>query len=160
MEVFVRQFRRLRRLLLRRGRTPEEAEDLIQDAFLRMQAYCKQGREVREPEAFLTRTVLRLHSNAHRYARRHPHVEETVEELVLLDTAPAPDEVLQAEQCLRNMRQRLDAVNRRTREVFFMHRLDHLSYAQIAARLGISISAIEKHIASAVAILMKETDPQ
>jgi DNA-directed RNA polymerase specialized sigma24 family protein len=30
-------FRRLRKMLLRRGRTYTEAEDLIQDAFLKMQ---------------------------------------------------------------------------------------------------------------------------
>jgi RNA polymerase sigma-70 factor (ECF subfamily) len=51
------------------------------------------------------------------------------------------------------MRDALDAVSRRTRDVFFMQRLDGLSYAQIAQRLGVSISAVEKHIATALAIL-------
>jgi RNA polymerase sigma-70 factor (ECF subfamily) len=51
------------------------------------------------------------------------------------------------------MRNALDSVSRRTRDVFFMQRLDGLSYAQIAERLSISVSAVEKHIASALAIL-------
>jgi DNA-directed RNA polymerase specialized sigma24 family protein len=34
-----------------------------------------------------------------------------------------------------------------------MQRLDGLSYAQIATYLGLSISAVEKHMASALAIL-------
>ena len=51
------------------------------------------------------------------------------------------------------MRDALDAVSRRTRDVFFMQRFDGLSYAQIAQRLGVSISAVEKHIASALTIL-------
>ena len=34
-----------------------------------------------------------------------------------------------------------------------MHRLDGLTYAQIAQQTGLSISAIEKHIASALTIL-------
>lgn len=158
MDGFVTHFRRLQRLLLRRGRTPEDTEDLIQEAYLRMQAYCRQGRQVRQPEAFLVRTVLRLHSNARRYAHRHPNIGQAVEDLVLLDTSPLPDEVLEGEQCLRRLRAALDAVNPRTREIFFMHRLDQLSYAQIAARVGISVSAVEKHIASAVAILMDQED--
>lgn len=132
----------------------QDTEDLIQEAYLRMQAYCQQGRKVREPEAFLVRTVLRLHSNARRYDRRHPKVDQAVEDLVLLDPTPSPDEVLQAEQCLKRLRDALDAVNPRTREIFFMHRLDQLSYADIAVRVGVSVSAVEKHIASAVAILM------
>jgi RNA polymerase sigma factor (sigma-70 family) len=147
-------FRRLRMLLLRRGRTREEAEDLIQDAFLKMQEYCERGGQVRQPEGFLVRTVLRLAANARRDAHRNLYCEEPVENLTLIvDTTPMPDEVLAGDQCLERMRDALDAVSRRTRDVFFMQRLDGLSYAQIAQRLGVSISAVEKHIASALAIL-------
>jgi RNA polymerase sigma factor (sigma-70 family) len=147
-------FRRLRTLLLRRGRTREEAEDLIQDAFLKMQEYCERGGQVRQPEGFLVRTVLRLAANARRDAHRNLYCEEPVENLTLIvDTTPTPDEVLAGDQCLERMRDALDAVSRRTRDVFFMQRLDGLSYAQIAQRLGVSISAVEKHIASALAIL-------
>lgn len=147
-------FRRLRMLLLRRGRTREEAEDLIQDAFLKMQEYCERGGQVRQPEGFLVRTVLRLAANARRDAHRNLYYEEPVENLTLIvDTTPTPDEVLAGDQCLERMRDALDAVSRRTRDVFFMQRLDGLSYAQIAQRLGVSISAVEKHIASALVIL-------
>ena len=147
-------FRRLRLLLLRRGRTREEAEDLIQDAFLKMQEYCERGGQVRQPEGFLVRTVLRLAANARRDAHRNLYYEEPVENLTLIvDTTPTPDEVLAGDQCLERMRDALDAVSRRTRDVFFMQRLDGLSYSQIAQRLGVSISAVEKHIATALAIL-------
>lgn len=147
-------FRRLRLLLLRRGRTREEAEDLIQDAFLKMQEYCERGGQVRQPEGFLVRTVLRLAANARRDAHRNLYYEEPVENLTLIvDTTPTPDEVLAGDQCIERMRDALDAVSRRTRDVFFMQRLDGLSYAQIAQRLGVSISAVEKHIATALAIL-------
>ena len=147
-------FRRLRMLLLRRGRTREEAEDLIQDAFLKMQEYCERGGQVRQPEGFLVRTVLRLAANARRDAHRNLYCEEPVENLTLIvDTTPTPDEVLAGDQCLERMRDALDAVSRRTRDVLFMQRLDGLSYSQIAQRLGVSISAVEKHIASALAIL-------
>jgi RNA polymerase sigma factor (sigma-70 family) len=147
-------FRRLRMLLLRRGRTREEAEDLIQDAFLKMQEYCERGGQVRQPEGFLVRTVLRLAANARRDAHRNLYCEEPVENLTLIvDTTPTPDEVLAGDQCLERMRDALDAVSRRTRDVFFMQRLDGLSYAQIAQRLGVSISAVEKQIATALAIL-------
>jgi RNA polymerase sigma factor (sigma-70 family) len=147
-------FRRLLLLLLRRGRTREEAEDLIQDAFLKMQEYCERGGQVRQPEGFLVRTVLRLAANARRDAHRNLYCEEPVENLTLIvDTTPTPDEVLAGDQCLERMRDALDAVSRRTRDVFFMQRLDGLSYAQIAQRLGVSISAVEKHIATALAIL-------
>jgi RNA polymerase sigma-70 factor (ECF subfamily) len=147
-------FRRLQRLLLRRGRTREETEDLIQEAFLKMQEYCEHGGSVRQPEGFLVRTVLRLASNARRDEHRELYADADVDQLTLvIDTQPTPDEVLAGYQCLEKMRNTLDAVSRRTREIFFLHRLDGLSYAQIARTLGISISAVEKHIASALMAL-------
>jgi RNA polymerase sigma factor (sigma-70 family) len=154
-------FRRLRKLLLRRGRTREEAEDLIQDAFLKMQEYCERGGQVRQPEGFLVRTVLRLAANARRDAHRELYTDEQIENLTLIiDATPTPDEVLAADQCLERMRNALDAVSRRTRDIFFMQRLDGLSYAEIAQRLGVSVSAVEKHIASALAILADVSQPE
>jgi RNA polymerase sigma factor (sigma-70 family) len=149
-------FRHIRKILLRRGRTPEEAEDLIQEAFLKMQEYCDRGGKVHEPEGFLVRTVLRLAANARRDAHRDLYAEERIEELILLiDTNPTPDEVLAGHECLERMRDALDTVSQRTREVFFMQRIDGLSYAEIAGRLRVSISAVEKHMASALVIVAK-----
>jgi len=147
-------FRRLRKILLRRGRTYAEAEDLVQEAFLKMQEYCERGGRVQKPEGFLVRTALRLASNARRDAHLDLYSEEPVENLTLIiDTNPTPDEVLAGDECLERMREALDAVSQRTREVFFMHRLDGLSYTEIAQRLHLSVSAVEKRVANAMAIL-------
>ena len=160
MDAFTLYVRRLKKLLQSRGRSREDAEDLIQDAFVRMQAYCERGGKVRQPEAFLVRTVTRLAINAQRDAHRELFSGEKVEDLTfIVDPQPLPDEVLAADECLNKMRDALDATSRRTREVFFMHRLDGLSYAQIAEAMHLSISAIEKHIASAMATLARE-NPQ
>lgn len=143
-------FRRLEKLLRRRGNTREEAEDLIQEAFLRTKVYCDEGGEVKEPEAFLVRTVLNLSRDVRAREHRELYVAERVETLLIADSTAAPDEVLAAQDRLRELEQTLDAINPRTRAVFFMHRLDGLSYAQIADHLDISVSAVEKHIARAM----------
>lgn len=154
MTLLPKHFDRLRRLLQSRGRSQQDAEDLIQEAFLRMHEYCSQGHEVREPEGFLVRTALRLSLNAYRDAHRELYSDRASEELTfLVDTNPTPDEVLAGEECLVRMRDSLDTVSRRTRDAFFMHRLDGLSYAQIAQRMRISVSAVEKHIALAMTTL-------
>jgi RNA polymerase sigma-70 factor (ECF subfamily) len=159
MERLQTYLRRMQKVLLRRGRSRADADDLIQDAFLKMQEYCQKGGEVRQPEGFLVRTVLRLASNAVRDEHRDLYSNQRVEELTLiLDTNPTPDEVLAGDECLERMRDALDAVSRRTRVIFFMHRLDGFSYAQIAAQLGITVSAVEKHVASALAILADVSD--
>jgi RNA polymerase sigma factor (sigma-70 family) len=147
-------FRRIKKILLRRGQSREEAEDLVHEAFIKMQEYRNKGGEVREPEAFLVRTALRLAINARRDAHRDLYADQNVEEFTqLIDSSPSPDEVLVADECLQLMSEALDAMNRKTRDVFLMHRIDGLSHGEIAARLGISVSAVEKHMISALAAM-------
>jgi RNA polymerase sigma factor (sigma-70 family) len=148
--------RQLNRLLRRRGATAEDAEDLVQEAIVRLFVYTRNAGEVRNAEAFLTRTALNLAVDLHRSSRSDRYERESIEVLNLVDLAPMPDEVLAAEQRLLRMRDCLDRVSARTREVFFMHRLQGFSHAEIAAKLGVSKSAVEKHIASAITILAME----
>jgi len=49
----------------------------------------------------------------------------------------------------------LEKLPPRTREILLMHRLNNLTYSEIASRLGISSSAVEKHIAKAAVFLAK-----
>ncbi len=154
MQGLLSHLRKVTRLLRLRGTGLEDAEDLVQEAVLRLHVYTREGGEVRDIERFVTRTAINLAIDNHRRAHEELYVSTPVEDLTsLIDTRPAPDEALAIEQRLEAMRAALDRVSRRTREIFFMHRLHGFSHSEIAARMGISKSAVEKHIASAVTIL-------
>lgn len=60
--------------------------------------------EVRNADAFLTRTALNLAIDLHRSSRSDRRESEPIELLNLVDLAPLPDEVLAAEQRLLRMR--------------------------------------------------------
>ena len=147
---FRRLFSRMRRVLQSRGRTTEDIDDLMQEAFLRFQSYtCT---PVENPEAFLVRTVLNLSVEQSRRdkVRRgsgNLHLEDELNSLI--DTAPPPDEVYAAHARLLQVKRALNKLQPRTREAFLMHRLDGMSYAQIAEELAVSVSMVEKHIARA-----------
>jgi RNA polymerase sigma-70 factor (ECF subfamily) len=149
---------RLQKLLRRRGRTREDAEDVIQDAFLRLQVYYQKGGQVREPEAFLVRTAMRLAINHHRDVRRRAQAQERAKTLPLLDVEPTPEEMVAAEETLQAMARQLDSVSRRTREVFLLHRVDGLSYAQISKLYGMTTKAVERRIARAM-LAVSQDDP-
>jgi RNA polymerase sigma factor (sigma-70 family) len=149
-------FRRVQKMLTRKGRTRQEAEDLVQDAYLKMQEYCNKGGEIRQPEAFLVRTALRLAINARRDQHLDLYVDESVDELTeTLNANPSPVEELVAEECLERMSKALNSVSGKTRDVFFMHRIDGLSHAEISTRLEMSISAVEKHMMLALTVMAK-----
>ena len=147
-------------LLRRRGQTREDAEDLVQEAFLRLHTFLADGQSVRKPDGFLVRTVLNLAVDARRRDkrdRRDCFVAEAIEELPLVDIAPSPEEILDAERRLLQMRNALDRrVSARTRDVFFLHRLEGFTHEEIAERLNISQRSVEKHIARAITAVWME----
>jgi RNA polymerase sigma factor (sigma-70 family) len=141
-------FGKLRRLLKSRGRSAHDIDDLMQEAFLRLQVYCK-DHAVEHTEAFLVRTVLNLSAEQGRKSRTTERMTADLEVLGLVDLAPSPDEVLAAQQRVQRLQQGLQRLRPRSREVFLMNRADGYSYVQIAQQLGISVSMVEKHIARA-----------
>jgi RNA polymerase sigma-70 factor (ECF subfamily) len=154
-------FARLMKVCLRRGRSQEDAEDLIQEALLRLEEYCRSA-VVRNREEFLARTVANLAIDQQRRARTVAYASEPVEELArilpIIDPNPDPERVLAAEQRLLVVQCRLDAASVRTREIYFAHRSGY-RYDEIAAAFDITEKTVEKHIARAVLILMSAREP-
>jgi RNA polymerase sigma factor (sigma-70 family) len=143
----------LKSQLTRRGRALHEAEDLIQEGIVRVYEYQARGGEVREPEAVLVRTVIRLSLNEKRQPHRNLLGSTVFESLSVADPGLLPEETLDIRQRLDHVLHVLESVPPRTREVFLLHRLAGFGQEEIAEQLGISVSAIEKHVARAVAAL-------
>lgn len=140
---------KIRRLLRSRGRSVDDTDDLIQEAFLRLQVYSR-DRKVDKHEAFLVRTALNLSVSQARQEKRHRLEHGVLEKLVLIDPSPAPDAVYASEKRLLHWKQGLEALSPRRREVFLLNRVEGYSFPQIADRLGITLSMVEKHAARAV----------
>lgn len=153
MEPLSQLIQKLRRFLRHRGRQGDEADDLIQEAFLRLQLY-RRERHVRAPEAFLIRTVRNLSVDILRQrTQRGAHVALESGRVELIDPQPAPDEILASQQRLQRLRAGLEALPPKTREIVLLQRIEGFSHAQIAARMNVTVSAVEKHIAKAALFL-------
>lgn len=140
---------KLRRLLRSRGASLDDADELIQEAFLRLQVYCREH-QVHKTEAFLVRTVLNLATDRQRHHVHTQYVTAAVKALQLIESAPPADDVLAAQERLLRMKAGLDRLSPRRREVFVLNRIEGYSFPQIARQLGITLSAVEKHAAKAV----------
>lgn len=149
-------FERLLRFLRRKGRSREDAEDLIQEAMLRLHVY-GQAVTVTNEEAFLRQAVHNLSIDQHRRERQRTGVaiEELRSRNALIVMQSTPEQILEAEQRLIGIRAVLDAESRRTRDIYFAHRAGY-SYAEIAQHLGISHMTIKRHIARALLALMEQ----
>jgi len=152
MDEFRTLLTKLRRLLRSRGRSVDDADDLIQDAFLRLQIYCREH-AVEKREAFLVRTVLNLSADQVRREHRLNLEHGLLEKLTLVDPGPGPDAVYSGQKRLLHWQAGLAALSPRRREVFLLNRLEGHSFPQIAQMLGITLSMVEKHAARAVLFL-------
>src|ERR1700722_11186336 len=155
-------FKRLLKFLRRKGRSHEDAEDLIQEAMLRMHLYGRQVAVVNE-EAFLRHAVTNLSIDQHRRdrldLRREVPIEEVNAHSPLISTESTPEEALEAQQRLGRIRAALDAVSLRTREIYFAHRAGY-SYAEIAEHMNISHITIKRHIARALLAIMEHGETE
>ncbi|SRR5579883_1991422 len=151
-------YTRLIKACLRRGRTLEDAEDLVQEALLRLIEYQQAGR-VRDTEAFLRRVITNLSINQYHREQIVSFAEESVEELAesipLIDPDPGPERVVSARQQVEQISAMLSQVSVRTSQIFIAHRAGY-RYEEIAADLGISTRTVKKHISRATSILSGE----
>jgi RNA polymerase sigma factor (sigma-70 family) len=153
-------FARLLTYLRCKGKSREDAEDLIQEAMLRLHVYAKED-AVMNKEAFLRRAVHNLAIDQYRRdrsgLRREVSIEEVNRLIPLMAPGPTPDQILESQQRLDCLIALLDAVNPRTRKIYFAHRSGY-TYAEIADDMDIAEITIRRHIARAQAALPKVND--
>ena len=73
---------------------------------------------------------------------------------------PGPEEITAGRERLDCLRAAIQELPERTRQIFVLHRLEELTYDQVADRLGISESSVQKHLAKALQHVMRRLKPQ
>ncbi|HUZ90784.1 MAG TPA: RNA polymerase sigma factor [Methylocella sp.] len=147
----------LLRLLARRV-GPQDAADLLQEAYLRMFHHSK-SEAIADPEAFLRTTAVNL---AKDHLRRRATERKYLDFERDADSVPAQallaDARMEADARLKLLFQAIEQLPPRCRQVFVMRRFDDLHQAEIARRLGISRNMVEKHMRLALERLQAALD--
>lgn len=147
----------VRSYIVRRGAGRDDADDIIQEAFARLEAYT-QAKEVCFQEAFLRRTALNLMRDRARRAKSAPFDNVAVELDSVADAHPQPDEIVRGRERLRRVQSGIDRLDAQSRRCLLGRRLDELSYAQIAERENLTVGAVEKRVARAILFLTQWMD--
>jgi RNA polymerase sigma-70 factor, ECF subfamily len=128
----------LRRLLFsiayRMVGSVSDAEDLVQEAFLRLHREQREGAEIESPKAFLTTVITRLSIDHLRSARvqREQYVGEWLPEPLLVDPGPTPaDEAEMSDTLSLAFLVVLESLAPLERAVFLLHEVFGYSYAEI-----------------------------
>ena len=153
-------FSSLLKSLTRKGKSREDAEDLVQEALLRLHVYAK-DHAVLNSEAFLRQVVHNLSIDQYRHHRLGALLElplEDIEELTpLIDPRSTPDQVLDSQQRLEELTALLEAVSPRTRDIYMANRYSY-TRAEIANGMGIAEITVHRHKTLALAALQQKDD--
>lgn len=138
------------RLIQRIVESRPEAEDLVQEAFLRTYLRGPRGAEGEYRKAWLYRVAVNLAVNALRGRKRRTSRESgaVLEERVGPYPEPTPEEVLHRRERARLVRQVLERLPDRTARILSL-RYGGLSYAEIAEALEIAPNSVGTLLARA-----------
>ena len=157
-EGFLRDEREaLFKFLLTRLSSEEDAQDAVQESLIRMIRY----RDTEPPQAWkrlLYRIAVNVANDQHRHARsRHvtEHVTDDALDGVPAD-APDHDDQLVQREALDTVIEVILTLSPRCQEIFLLNRVQGMTYVQVADTCGISIKAVEKHMANALAALRRQ----
>ncbi|WP_336966591.1 sigma-70 family RNA polymerase sigma factor [Sphingobium aquiterrae] len=148
----------LRRYIAKRA-PAGDVDDLVQDVLLRMHVRGA-GDSIGNIEGYLFQvasSVLTDRARRDQVRHRGAHCELTenfhpVEELT-------PERVLKGREDVGRLIDALETMPETTRDVFVLHRFEEMSYDAIADHMGISPSAVGRHIMKAVRFLAERELP-
>jgi RNA polymerase sigma-70 factor (ECF subfamily) len=141
----------LRRYLTRLLGNTSEAQDIAHDAYLRVYPVVKKQPE--KPEALLYVTARRLAINRLKRRSISPIAGGELDLDNAASTAPDVPHQVMARQELSLLEQAIAELPAGCRSVLLLRKVELLSHREIANRLGIAISTVEKQHARALRLL-------
>jgi RNA polymerase sigma factor (sigma-70 family) len=137
--------RELVRFLAARLPNAFDAEDLVQEVFLRLMRI-EDTSTIRDGRAFALRVAANVAHEWRALARnRLAHSDDALAELA--GDSPGPLDSLMHRQEMQRLSRVLDGMSPMCRAVVLLHRRDGLTYEQIATHVGISVGMVAKYLA-------------
>lgn len=151
--------------VIRRRVGAEDAEDLAQEAYLKLLKCVESGSidpfSVDNPESYIVQigrsvTFDHLRRGRARASGKHFPISEIGEVETLSADVARQDDELASKQGLSQAMRAINAMPPLMKEVFIRHRFRDMTYKAIASELNISTAAVGRQIASALALLHSE----
>lgn len=141
-------FSETKAMLLRHGRSSHDADDLMQDAYLRLSHFSKENR-VENPKALFMKTAFNLSIDAHRL-RQGRGDEVSPEEVELVDTQPSVEAGVLGRECIERIDVCLGRLPERTRQMVLDYHVGGLTYEEIAQNHGLNTSTVHHQVSTAM----------
>lgn len=141
-------FSETKAMLLKRGRSAQEADDHLQDAYLRLSDFAKRNR-VENPKALFMKTAINLSIDAHR-AQQSRGEEVLPENAEFVDPQPSVEAGVLGRECIERMDVCLGRLDDRVRQMVLEYHALGMTFEQIARKHGLNDSTVHHHVSTAM----------
>ncbi len=136
----------LKKFVARYFSSQHDIEDVVQEAYLRA-FVAESKREIEAPKAYLFRIAKNVALS--RLSSKSQQITDYLEEVsatAVLDTAPPADSEVVAIELLGLYCEAIATLSEKCREVFLMRKVYGLPHREIARRMSLSLSSVEKYL--------------
>ncbi|PHR59917.1 MAG: RNA polymerase subunit sigma-70 [Robiginitomaculum sp.] len=149
--AFINDSAFIKRYLSRFLSSQHDIEDVAQEAYLRaFVAEKKKDGDIEHPRAFLFRIAKNLAIS--RLRKKSYQITDYIEDLgvsVVIQDGTDPERELEAQQSLGLYCEAVASLPEKTRQIFLLRKMHGLKHKEIAKRMSLSVSSVEKHLQKA-----------
>ena len=151
-QAFQAQKQAIRRIVRKYRSNPADVEDLTQDVFLAAFA-AEQKTTIHQPEHLLLKIAKNLALNE--VKRKVNSTFQSIEDLPIMsviqdERQSTPERILDGKQKLVIFAEALSSLPPELRRAFVLRHVEGLKIKQIAIRMNVSVSTVEKRVAAAM----------
>lgn len=129
---------------------PHDIEDIVHDAFLNSYA-AEINTKIRKPRAFLFRTARNLAlKHLNKSSTRLTDYLEDLDLSAVFNEKPSLEETVESHEQFAFFCQAVQRLPLQCRRAFILRKVYGLSHREIAEQLDISVSTVEKHLATGI----------
>ena len=150
-KLFHKHAKDLRRFLFFKTKDIDLAEDILQDAFIKLWDNCAKV-NYEKSKSFLFTVANNLFLNIKKHEKV---VAQHQKNVIKSNNQETPEFVMLEKEFLEKIEKAISDLPEKQKEVFLLSRIEKMKYREIAEMLGISVKAVEKRMHLAL-LEMKE----
>ncbi|MEO9020778.1 MAG: RNA polymerase sigma-70 factor [Ginsengibacter sp.] len=148
-EIYKRYYLKLRMYVLRFVKVPQYAEDIVQDAFLKVWEI----RESIDPEKYFSGYLFTITRNmVFKFLKNAANNKDVLDEIMISITPYDTNEgnLMEWKELGIEIQKAIQMLPPKRKEVFLLCKEEHFSYDETSAKLGISRNTIKEHMVLAM----------
>lgn len=145
----------IRNFIYYKSGNEEEANDITQEAFIKLWDNCKNV-PFEKAKSFLYTVANNMFLNV--VAHQKVVLKYAEKQLKVKATNENPQFVMEEQEYMNKLQNAINNLTDAQRTAFLLNRIDGKKYSEIAALLNISVKAVEKRISGALVSLRKEIE--